>query len=206
MITYNKLRQNIAVDFQDTKTRTYGVISFTLVTVLILAIFAIKPVFDALSSEIGEVSSLQGEDQQLKTNITNLGIAESRFDSDVVGNTSTLSTALPTSQETGPLFANMNAIAKTYNTQITSISFVPPTDPSVVNSTAKPAIKVPGTTELYFVASGQAKFSDLENFVSALEQYPRTFTIVTLDVNVPQSTTGATSSPEFNMVGYVYYL
>ncbi len=206
MITYNKLRQSVSVDFQDTRTRAYGVISFTLLTVIILAVFAIKPVFDALSSEIGQVSALQTEDQQLKTNITNLGIAEARFDADVVGNTSTLSTALPVSAETGPLFANMNAIAKTFNTKITSISFVPPTDPSVVNSTAKPAIAVPGTLELYFVASGQAKFSDLESFVSALELYPRTFTITTLDVNVPTSTTGSTPTPEFNMVGYVYYL
>src|SRR5579872_5229248 len=124
MITYNKLRKNVTVSFQDIKVKTYTVMAFTLVTVFVLAAFAIRPVVFTLSDEIGQYGQLQKQDTTIKSDLYSLAQAEYSYNANIAGKTDALDSALPTSLETGPFFANLYAIAQGDGVEIDSVRFL----------------------------------------------------------------------------------
>ncbi len=208
MITYNKLRKTVTVNFQDIRTRTYTIMAFTFLTVLVLAVFAIRPVVFKLSDEIGLYNDLQQKDQQVKQNLSDLAQAENVYEGAVKDNINILNTALPRTPETGPLFANINAIAGSHNVEIDSTNFQSTTQITSELQNVDPSLlpHFVGAAPLYFSVSGSGAQSDVAAFVSDLENYPRTFTILNITLSNSYDKTGNVISQQYSILGYVFYL
>lgn len=208
MLTYNKLRSDITVNLSNIKVRTYTIAFFSLLFVVVLVVFAIEPVLGKISSELGQYNTLSVENAKVQTNINNLAQAENQYNTSVRSNIAILNTALPTTQQTGPLFANLNAIASSHNVQIDTVKFLT-SDLDLQNLLTQSSFSIypaPKSTLLYVTLSGKASFSDFTDFVGNLENYPRTFNLVDTNISNDSTSASTAANSRFSLTGYVYYL
>jgi len=204
MITYNRIRTNLIKRLEDQRIRSYSQVILTLLTVIVLIGFALRPIIVKLSTEQGQYGQLVTENQQLETNISTLVTLENTYSTVVQGKDDALQTALPLTPETGPLFANIYAIASGDQVQVSSVKFISSTDTSITQLNldlyAIPTVQKTGI--MYFIMSGTGTYATINKYISDLENYPRVFNF--LNINFTGGDTA--TSEHFSLTGYVYYL
>ena len=206
MIDSVKLKKNISFNAQSIRTKTYTVGIVTSAVILLLLIFVILPVINKITAEQGLSNDLSRNDMIIQTNLANLAKAENIFSSKVKGNTDILTMALPNTPETGPLFANLNAIASDQKVLINTIKYQKTADASFLpKNILDKIIARPGLSYLYFTLEGTGSLPQVIAFEGAVESYPRTFNLLTTTIAYAQKNAGS-NSVNFNISGYVYYL
>lgn len=209
-IGISNVRQELEKDLQDKKVRRYTVLILTLVVVIILIVFAIRPAIESISSHFEELQQLSAQDEQLQKNLADYNEIIGVYNDNVVGaKLNILNSSLPVNPDKGTIFANINAISFTDKINLSSINFVD--EGATVANGSSNSIKdknvsvkdLPSASsaKLEITIVGNGKYSDIFAFLKDLEAYPRIFNVRSLSF----ATSDTNKNTDFSINSFVYY-
>lgn len=144
--------------------RTYGPVMFSLVTIAIFSVFAVKPTVETIISLQKSISEQNELLDKVTTKADNLVLGRRNYqniDSEV---RIKLESLIPNSLFLPTIINNLNALAISNQASISAIQF----QPSVLEPTPESLNKNAGLKEITFIINTQGSYNSLVNFLTNL--------------------------------------
>jgi Tfp pilus assembly protein PilO len=170
------------VDLKSKRTAQISFISFTILALIFLGLFAINPTLSTIANLRKQLSDDQFVDQQLQIKINNLSALQQSF-ADLSNDLPIINNAVPQSPQAPTLLAQIQAVAKQSNINLLSSQVFP----VELDNTGSPNTKYGSFT---FVVLGQGSKDDAVAFVESLSKMQRivSFDQITITKKADDST------------------
>ncbi|HVX92560.1 MAG TPA: type 4a pilus biogenesis protein PilO [Candidatus Dojkabacteria bacterium] len=175
----------------DVKMKTYSLVGFTLLVIIILLVGAIRPTALTIAKISGEIKDKTTINQQLETKIKNLGDLNNQY-LGITDDVKNLPLVFPTQGNFSLLMSNVDSIARDNGFTLSSISFS-----SSDKLKTRTQVLKPWNARLTVVGSR----ANLVKFLAALEDMPMYPTITQVSFSSNQDISGETA---FNINMSVY--
>lgn len=194
MIQYNKAD---IMDYLSTvQGKTYTMLGYTLVAVIISLIFAIKPGIESILSEKSQIDANQDTSATLTQNISDVKKLTAEYKQYIVPNLDLLYTAMPPEQGYASLFANAEALAIQDNVTFQEMDFTPIPDGNIDLSKLETAPL--GAKSMYIRLTVSGSPTQDVKYLEDLENFPRSLNIYAADIGTNISNSISASAPVFD--------
>lgn len=177
--------------------KSYAPYIFSLISIAIFGVFAIKPTIGAISDLQADVSSKSQLLAQLQAKANSLNTAKANMDQNLTSDRrDKLNTALPLSPEVTSLVAKVQSTAP----KVSSASALQVQPVNLYDGTASSSANFSLET-VTFVFSSQGNFNDLSTAIQSLSKVSRWIKITNLSLSNNQQ-----SGLSLSITGEAYYL
>jgi len=163
---------------QTTRGRTYTVLIVTIIVIVLMFAVAIAPAYLSITNQIknnDEKRDYLSELEEKETNLRTLAEQELTYTDQIAK----LNQYYADQENDEFILANLNSIADNYNVVLSSVSF---------NNSAKSlplsALVFPNLTRVQIAIGIQGELANMQLFLAALESFPSTITINTINYGI----------------------
>lgn len=170
---YSRYYNYIKPFIRNRAVRVYSSVIFSLISITIFGLFAIKPTLATIVSLQKSIEQQQQILDTLNTNSLNLAQGKKNYDNLDPQFVSKLDNLLPNSTSLPNLIDSLESLAQSHQASISGLQF----QPTELIGTPMTLAKEASLKEIDFTINVQGSFSQLTNFLSALEKARRLITV-----------------------------
>lgn len=176
---YNRYYTFVKPIFRNKVVKTYGSFIFSIITITVLGVFAIRPTVSTIVSLQKSIDEEKAILNQLTTKTENLTTGKKNYENLDTSVKSQLFSLLPDSTALPHLINSLNSLSETSQASVSGIQF----QPVDLQGPSKKLSKVATVREVDFVVNVQGSYKSLVDFLNGLATGDRLISVKAVNFN-----------------------